>query len=106
MSIMKVKQNHDFYSLLGSMSIDELEKFIGQPEDTGLAQALSLDYCYKLLESEEDLVDFELPSIFIQSIQKAMEYTWNQSKLLNSEMTYGNELPLLCINDELYAIAA
>ena len=90
MSIMRVKQNHDFYSLLGSMSID----------------ALSLDYCYKLLESEEDLVDFELPSIFIQSIQKAMEYTWNQSKQLNSEMTYGNELPLLCINDELYAIAA
>lgn len=51
MSIIETKQKYDFYSLLNSMTVDELEEFIGQSEETGLAQALSVDYCCAQLEN-------------------------------------------------------
>lgn len=52
MNAIKNKHDNDFYLLLDSFSINELEEFIGETEETGIVYALSVD-----LKSEKDFVD-------------------------------------------------
>lgn len=106
MNTIKDKQNSDFYMLLNSLSISELESFIGETEETGLAYALSVDFFYDILESENDFLNES--NLYIKHVKKTatpIMQSWKHAKSIEQDRLYKEET-LFVINDDFYSAAA
>lgn len=77
MSTIKNKYDNDFYSLLDTLSISELEEFIGTTEETGLAETLPLNFFDEIIESTKDFVD--TPTIYTRHITPVVQQ-WTHTK--------------------------
>ncbi|VGM95238.1 Uncharacterised protein [uncultured Avibacterium sp.] len=106
MNAIKNKHDNDFYSLLDSFSINELEEFIGETEETGLAYTLSVDFFYDILESEKDFID--ISETYIKHVKKSTSpivQNWINSKPIKQTILYKKDSFFLC-NDTIYEAAA